>query len=192
MQSQRIKQSPCLNSVDMIRWLWLGTTPIQVDKQGKFIQIHVNQYIQASFCTGRGKGQQKQKETNSLCWNESVTICPRNSSLAQNPKTPKPQLQINNPKLWRRVCLTPVGLESTWSIALLPPCCCLFYQKIIIPSSPTLFDVALLGIRQQVTITDQEMKVIVMVTGTVSGILGEALLVMKTVSVGSLGCDFLR
>ena len=65
----------------------------------------------------------------------------------------------------------------------------MFYQKIIIPSSPTLFDVALLGIRQQVTITDQEMKVIVMVTGTVSGIPGEALLVMKTVSAGSLGCE---
>ena len=39
---------------------------------------------------------------------------------------------------------------------------------------------------------DQEMKEIVMVMGTVSGILGEALLVMKTVSVGSPGCDFLR
>ena len=55
-----------------------------------------------------------------------------------------------------------------------------------------LFDVTFVGIRQQVTITDQEMKVIVMVTGTVSGIPGEALLVMKTVSARRLGCVILK
>ena len=60
------------------------------------------------------------------------------------------------------------------------------------PSSSTLFDVTLVGIRQQATITDQEMKAIVMVMGTVSGILGEALLVMKTVSAKTLVCDFHR
>ena len=34
---------------------------------------------------------------------ESVTICPQNLSQAQNPKTPKPQTQINNLKLQKRL-----------------------------------------------------------------------------------------
>ena len=86
-----------------------------------------------------------------------------------------------------------IGLENTCFVLLnfLFVIIVLFQEPLTLPHQ-CLFDVKLVEIQQQVTITDQEMKAIVMVTGTVSGIPGEALLVMKTVSVESPGCDFLR